>query len=228
MKTKVSDKTAKGFINNVYNLDRLYEIVEYGDFSSVSDEELVYAIVGNERNFNEMAGREDMSIIDNLFRMVAFDLSQLPGIGKKKAVQIASMVELVKRKSIKKESRRRVLSSLALYEEFKHLQDLNHEQMWYMLIDNRGAIIEKKCLNTGTIADCSFDKTEVLKRAILKKASGIFLAHNHPSGNTTPSKQDDMITINFKEAANIMSIKLYDHIIIGRNYYYSYIDEGKL
>lgn len=228
MKTKVSNKAANEIVNNVYDLNRLYDTVEYGDFNNVSDAELVYAIIGNDKDFNEAAGREDFNIIEVLFRMNACELAQLPGIGKKKAVQIASMAELCKRKANKQASKKTINSSEKAYEEFKHIQYLQHEEMWYMLINCRGNIIEKKRVNTGTTTDCSFDDKEILKRAILKKAHGIFLAHNHPSGNLRPSGQDDNVTKKFKEAAKTMSMQLYDHIIVGENRYFSYADEGRL
>lgn len=228
MKTKVSNKAANEIVNNVYDLNRLYDTVEYGDFSIVSDAELVYAIIGNEKDFNEAAGREDLNIIDILFRMNACDLAQLPGIGKKKAVQIASMAELARRKANIRESKAVVDSSLKAYEEFRHIQDLDREEIWYILENNRGQIIEKRRLNAGTSRDCSFDDVEILKRAILKKAYGVILAHNHPSGNLKPSIHDDHMTQEFKAAAKTMGIKLLDHIIVGGNRYFSYADEGRI
>ncbi|MBR6638775.1 MAG: hypothetical protein IKL35_00250, partial [Muribaculaceae bacterium] len=67
-----------------------------------------------------------------------------------------------------------------------------------------------------------------LKSVIDKLASGIILVHNHPSGNCNPSNEDDRLTHRIKEAATLLDIKLFDHIIITPNSYYSYTDNSRL
>ena len=68
----------------------------------------------------------------------------------------------------------------------------------------------------------------ILKAAIQALAHGIILCHNHPSGNLHPSRQDDQLTQRLKEAALLIEMKLFDHLILADNRYYSYADEGKL
>ena len=68
----------------------------------------------------------------------------------------------------------------------------------------------------------------ILKKAIEKNAVGMALCHNHPSGETHPSLQDDKLTKQVSKAAELVEIKLLDHIIIGDNSYYSYADEGQI
>ena len=68
----------------------------------------------------------------------------------------------------------------------------------------------------------------LLKRAIDCLAEGIVLVHNHPSGTLTPSAEDDRLTRNIKDAAKLIGIRVLDHVIIARDRYYSYNDEGRL
>jgi DNA repair protein RadC len=68
----------------------------------------------------------------------------------------------------------------------------------------------------------------ILKAAINTLCSGLFLCHNHPSGNLQPSRQDDTLTFKVRQAAQLLGIQLLDHIILCDNKYYSYADEGRL
>ena len=68
----------------------------------------------------------------------------------------------------------------------------------------------------------------ILKEALLCNAVSLVLVHNHPSGNTRPSTQDNTLTEKMKKAANVMNIKLLDHLVFTDNGYYSYLDEGML
>lgn len=90
-----------------------------------------------------------------------------------------------------------------------------------------------KVLGITTISEGGMDGTVVdvrliMQTALLAHSSSIILAHNHPSGQLKPSPQDDRITKKIKDAAKLMDIKLYDHLIVTRDYYYSYADEGRL
>ena len=69
---------------------------------------------------------------------------------------------------------------------------------------------------------------EIFKKAIEENASGIIIMHNHPSGIVLPSKSDDETTKAVAEVGNVVGIPLIDHIIVGNNRYFSYIEEGKL
>ena len=67
-----------------------------------------------------------------------------------------------------------------------------------------------------------------MKNAILNTASGLIVAHNHPSGNLNPSESDTKITQKIKEAGNLLDVQLLDHLIIANDDYYSFADNGLL
>lgn len=90
-----------------------------------------------------------------------------------------------------------------------------------------------KVLGITTISEGGMDSTVVdvrlvLQSVLLAHSSNIILAHNHPAGGLSPSTLDDKITEKIKKAAKLMDIKLYDHLIVTSEGYYSYADEGKL
>lgn len=108
--------------------------------------------------------------------------------------------------------------------------DILEYKEYFKLVLLNGA---NKVLGITTISEGGMDGTVVdvrliMQTALLAHSSSIILAHNHPSGQLKPSPQDDRITKKIKDAAKLMDIKLYDHLIVTRDYYYSYADEGRL
>ena len=91
-------------------------------------------------------------------------------------------------------------------------------------MDNKKKYISKKLLFVGSINYSIVHPREIFKEAYLYSASSIICIHNHPSGDPYPSKEDDNITIKIKEIGLIHGISLIDHIIIGKNNYYSYYE----
>lgn len=90
-----------------------------------------------------------------------------------------------------------------------------------------------KCLGIITLSDggmnaANVDVRMVMQAALLANASVICLAHNHPSGNRRPSREDDMLTERLKKAGELLFITLVDHIIVTTDGYYSYNDEGRI
>ena len=108
------------------------------------------------------------------------------------------------------------------------ISDLQHEEFWVMLLNRSNKIINKNKISQGGVAGTVIDVKIILKKAIEKLASSVILCHNHPSGNIEPSDADIGITRKLKEAAEIMDIKLLDHIIVADNSYFSFLDEGIL
>ena len=123
--------------------------------------------------------------------------------------------------------RPKITSSKDVYELlFPVLADLPHEEFWILLLNRSNKIIDKIRISQGGTAGTVIDIKMILKNAIEKLASSVIICHNHPSGNTQPSKADIEITGRLKEAARAMDIKLLDHIIIADNLYFSFLDEG--
>jgi DNA repair protein RadC len=95
-----------------------------------------------------------------------------------------------------------------------------------MLMDRSNKMLSTIQVSRGGISGTVVDIRLILREALAHYASGIILAHNHPSGNCSPSPQDTQITKKLKEAAQWMDIALLDHIIVCGDRYYSFADEG--
>jgi DNA repair protein RadC len=106
------------------------------------------------------------------------------------------------------------------------LTDLIHEEFWIIYMNRTNKILKIDRLSTGGWSGTVTDVRMILKKAIEVGASGIICAHNHPSGNLSPSESDTKITRQIKDAGAILDIQLLDHIIIAEADYYSFADNG--
>lgn len=128
-----------------------------------------------------------------------------------------------------REKKDRFFSSNDIYMAMKpYLQDLKNEEFWVIMLNQANTIIKKVRVSFGGIDMTAVDIRLILKEALLCNAVSLVLVHNHPSGNTRPSTQDNTLTEKMKKAANVMNIRLLDHVVFTDNGYYSYLDEGML
>ena len=158
------------------------------------------------------------------------DFCQIKGIGKAKAMKLVAALELGRRrKEIDPPKRLKVNSSALAFELVRaYLEDMHHEE-FYVLYLNRGNYVKQiKRMSVGGISGTIVDKRLIFKEALDCYATGIILAHNHPSGHPNPSDQDKKLTRKLVEIGNLMEIFVLDHLIVGRGSYYSFADEGIL
>lgn len=164
-----------------------------------------------------------------LGRMTIGELCQYKGIGEAKAVTILAACELANRRMGERTETVRIKSAVDIYHYYQHrLQDLSHEESHVLLLNQHLRVINSKLISRGGITGTVVDVRMVLKEALLANATNIALCHNHPSGNTKASNDDDQLTENVNKAAGLMNIKLIDHVIVSYNGYYSYQEQGKL
>lgn len=204
---------------------------------ALTDAELLAILIGsgnNEESAVELSQRILHSVNNNLNllgkRSVRDLINGFKGIGEAKAVTICAALEIGKRRgSSESIERKRIESSrdayMALYSE---LSDLPHEELWVILTNPACRILKKVKIGQGGINSSPADVRLILKTALMETATGFILCHNHPSGNTRPSAQDNALTEQVKKAAKIMDITMLDHIILTDGSYYSYADEGKI
>lgn len=215
--------------------DRPREKLLLKGVSSLSDSELIAILIGsgnNEESAVELSRRILLKSDNDLNKLARLGVSDLvnnfKGIGEAKAVAIIAALELGRRrKTGERTERRKIISSRIAYEEFiPLLTDLNHEETWALFTDRSNKVVSKLKVSKGGISGTVVDIRLILREALNKYASGIFLGHNHPSENCRPSIQDQQITKKLKEAARWMDISLLDHIIVCGNKYFSFADEG--
>ncbi|MCD6366670.1 MAG: DNA repair protein RadC [Bacteroidales bacterium] len=213
------------------------KLVEQGA-RSLTDAELLAILIGSgntEKNAVELAREILHSADDDLFVLgkstIDDFVSSFKGIGTAKAVTIVAALELGRRRKENENEKRRksIKSSQNVFEILQPLiGDTPHEEFWVMYLNRSNRIISKQKLSSGGTTGTVVDEKLIIRTALLKYAESIILCHNHPSGNTVPSKADIQITEKIKNAASFFSIKLLDHIIIGGNNFSSFADDGRL
>ena len=103
-----------------------------------------------------------------------------------------------------------------------------YESFFILLLNNKNTPIGFAKISQGGVSSVQVDAKLVSKFVVDTFATGVILAHNHPSGNLSPSPQDIALTKKIKEAMNIFDVRVMDHVIIGNKSYYSMADEGAL
>ncbi|RJX27817.1 MAG: JAB domain-containing protein [Acholeplasma sp.] len=186
-------------------------------------------------------GRHDLSVmdmakqiiyhletLDDLKRMSAFELMKIEGIKEAKACTVIAAIELGKRLStMKRELKVMIRTSTDVYHYLSSsLSHLEQEHFIVLYLNIKSEVITKETIFMGTINQTLIHPREILKTAIKLASHAILCVHNHPTGDSTPSKADVIATKKISEAAEIMGIDLIDHLIIGQNEFYS-IREGK-
>lgn len=99
----------------------------------------------------------------------------------------------------------------------RYLQHEDREHFVTLMLDAKNRVIGLHTVSIGTLSAALVSPREVFKAAILANAASIILAHNHPSGDTTPSPEDIKVTDTLKQAGQILGIDVLDHVIVGEN-----------
>ncbi|MDR1645912.1 MAG: DNA repair protein RadC [Tannerellaceae bacterium] len=217
--------------------DRPREKMLQKGVATLSDAELLAILIGS-GNRNEsavqLAQRILHSVKNNLNALGKLSIKDLTagfnGIGEAKAITITAALELGRRRNSSEQIRlETIITSKDAHTLFYSLLcDLRHEELWIALTNQASGVIGKVKISQGGVGETTADIRLILNAAIQSLAAGIILCHNHPSGNFLPSAQDDALTRRVQTAAQLVGIKLLDHLILSDRSYYSYADEGKL
>ena len=163
-----------------------------------------------------------------LGRMGIEELVRIKGVGPAKAITILGALELGRRRSgMQLPEKIPVKSSETVYRLFHPLMgDLEHEEFWLLMLNRANRVLGRFKVSQGGLSGTVIDTRIILKKALDNLASSIIVCHNHPSGNKQPSDADVKITEKLKKAAEMLEIKLLDHVIIADKSYFSFADEG--
>ena len=201
----------------------------------LTDVELLAILIstGNkETNVLELASQvlQAHKGITGLQNLTLSELTQEKGIGKAKATTILAAVELGKRVHNSTVAYRSVINGssdagVLLESRMRHL---DREHFCVVLLSANNAVIGIETISIGTLTNTQVHPREVFKQAIRQSASGVILAHNHPSGDSVPSDEDLFLTERLVETGQIIGIHVIDHIIVGEDSYYSFRDNELL
>ena len=120
----------------------------------------------------------------------------------------------------------RITSANDVYHALAEYSTKDQEHFMLITLDGASKVIEQRVIHIGTLNQSLVHPREVFRPAILDNAAGVIISHNHPSGTLEPSRADIQITDRLKEVSKIVGIELLDHVIISKNGYYSFSDEG--
>lgn len=204
-----------------------YKAINNG-FASLSTIELLSLIVGNKDVTTELVDK--INTLKDLANIQMQDLLRIPGIGKTKADKLLAAIELAKRLSTTNHNdSERYDNAVAIFNYMLNkVGYIDHEETWVMCLNNSFKLIKAERISSGGLTETCFDIRQILRAALINKATVIAVTHNHPSGSLQPSKDDDNVTTKLKTAAQTMRIHLMDHLIITDSGYYSYYEKGKL
>lgn len=217
--------------------DRPREKLLMKGVQTLSDAELLAILIGS-GNKNETAVELSQRILhfvkNNLNSLGRLSINELinnfNGIGEAKAITIIAALELGRRrKDSERKKMAQIKSSIDIFNLFQPiLGDLPHEESWILLLNSANKIIKRLQVSKGGLNGITIDIRMIMKESIESLATGIILVHNHPSGNLTPSREDDDITTKLSVASSFVDIQMIDHVIITDDGFYSYKDENRI
>lgn len=232
----MQDKPSSFSIKNWAQDDQPREKLLYKGKGALSDAELVAILIGSGNREESAVAlcKRILATVDNnlseLGRLSVEELMAFKGIGEAKAITITAALELGRRRRGEEAlERNKITSSTSVFEFMQPIiGELKHEEFWIIYLNNSNKVIQKSQLSKGGITGTLVDVRLVLKNALQVGATGLILAHNHPSGTLKPSEADKQITNKLKIAAQSLDIKVLDHLIITEKAYFSFADENML
>lgn len=214
--------------------DRPREKLMQRGISSLTDSEILALILGQgTKNKSAISLAKDiikkMGGLQQLARTSVKELLKINGIGPAKAISIVASFELGRRKHLSEKKEIKITKSKTVAQYLiPTMSDLEVE-VFYILFLNRNNVIKgEKMIFKGGVNTTVVDIKVIFREAVLHLASGIILAHNHPSGNTSPSEADISTTRLLQKGAKLFDIVVLDHVIIAHNKYFSFADAGML
>ena len=166
--------------------------------------------------------------LNTLGKLSIRDLCNYNGIGEAKAISILAACELGKRRQMETpEGRPDLGTATRIYNHMRPvMQDLDVEEFWALLLNQHYRLIKKVRISHGGITETSVDIRIIMREAVLANCTILAVCHNHPSGNLSPSKDDDELTRSVRRACELMHIRFMDHVIITDGHYFSYHEQG--
>ena len=217
-------------IKDISPENRPRERLEKQGPSVLSDAELLAVIL--------KTGNKDENVIDMSNRLISkygFDklsmcslteLQEINGIGSAKASQILALFELNKRHSYSKTQGKPIKTAKDVFEHCSpKLSSSDREHFMILHLDTKNRVIKDEIVSVGALTGTIAHPREVFKSAIKESAHSVILVHNHPSGDPAPSDEDLKMTERLLEAGEILGIKVLDHVIVGKEEWYSIVNK---
>ncbi|WP_301108354.1 DNA repair protein RadC [Sporosarcina sp.] len=227
------DLAPKMMIRDVHLADRPRERLIREGAGSLSNQELMAILLrtGTRSESVLVLANRVLSTVDrlqDLIGMTVGEMTEIKGIGEAKAVHILAAAELGKRlyrTSPQDRYKIRSPEDAANY-LMTDMSSLNQEHFVVLFLNVKNEVLHKQTIFIGSLNSSIVHPREVFREAFKRSAASMIISHNHPSGDTTPSREDIEVTKRLMEAGAIMGIDVLDHIIIGDQKFISLKDKG--
>jgi DNA repair protein RadC len=172
--------------------------------------------------------------LSGLSRCTVKEIASIPGIGPAKAIQLVAAFGLGQRLANERLSRQKLDSPELIHDLVAaEMRTLHKESLRVILLDTRYHLLRMEEVSLGSVNESIAHPRDVFRPAVISSAYAVIVVHNHPSGDPSPSQSDHSLTRRLAEAAELLQIKLLDHIIIGapaegRLPYFSFKEAGVL
>lgn len=153
------------------------------------------------------------------------ELMQVRGIGASKAAELVAVLEIGHR--IRRHGVTEISGPEDVVALLSDMRDLDQEEFRVILLNTKGHVLHQDTLFKGGLDSVDVFPREVFRRAVARSAASVIVAHNHPSGDPTPSRQDRLLTTRLEQAGELLGIPVLDHVIIGQTRHMS-LKHGEL
>jgi DNA repair protein RadC len=197
---------------------------------ALADDELLALVLGGRYALAAARTLLDAHGLDRLGSLLVPELATEPGIGPRRAAAVAAAFELARRASARWPLpgwRVRTPADVAerLVLEMRHL---DREELLVCLLNTRNVVLARSTVYVGNLAGSPVRIGEVYREAVRRQAAAVIVAHNHPSGDPSPSGDDLRITADLADAGRLLDIELLDHLVIGHDRWVSLRASGAL
>jgi len=216
-------------ISDLPEEDRPREKLQKNGSDALSDLELLSILIGSGTLKSRVTAiaKNIISIIDEKgIQLAVNDLTTVNGIGTARASTIIAAFEFVRRR-IKPEGLK-INKPVDVLQLIQHYADRPQEHFIAISVNGANEVMNIRVVTIGLVNQSQVHPREVFADIITDRASALIIAHNHPSGNLAPSKNDMLVTDKIKAAGQILGINLLDHIIFGKKGYYSFLEQKQL
>ncbi len=196
---------------------------------ALSDRELLAILLGKGRK-----GQDVLSLAGDILEVMDRNggfprpeaLEEIKGIGIAKASIIVAALEFARRR-IRPEGTK-ITSPTDVLPLIRHYADRKQEHLLCISLNGANEVIATRVITIGLLNRTQIHPREVFADAITDRAASIILAHNHPSGNVSPSKEDEAVTRRIKESGEVLGVQLLDHLVFTLRDYYSFKEHGQI
>lgn len=214
--------------------DRPREKLLFKGRNALSDVELLALIIGSGNRHHSAVdlARQILKATDHSFtslsKLSIDDLQKFKGIGRAKAVSIFASLEIARRRYSEPDPEQLTIttSRQAYVYLSDQLLDLQHEEFHVLYLNRGNRLLSCEQISKGGLSGTVADGKLIFHRALQLKASGMILAHNHPSGQLRPSEADLRLTSSLVSFGNYIDLPVLDHLIFCDNEYFSFADAG--